>query len=292
MESIKYNYEEDPDSGVVPVTKLSSMLECPVCLNIPRDLPIPACPAGHIICKSCKASSSVTSCPTCRRRLYYDGTSSLAASMIELVPHKCKFSEYGCKEKDYLSDIKNHEEKCAERTVKCPHGKCGAEVQLRKFVEHINGYNCWTIKEETAFTTSLPSGFLKWDGVSKNRGQEFDLSKEMWSRIYNGNVFIIIKFYPDAKVFVFAVLMAKDPEEVAHYSANITIHNESYETTCKCPIIPIEECPPEEELINHEGSWSVHFSLLRKFFYIQDRGENNNHDWEVKYKWKIEIIQN
>ena len=90
MESTK----QDPDSEAVPVTKLSSMLECPVCFNVPRDLPIHQCPAGHILCKSCR--TLVTDCPTCRQELT-DSTSTLAAaSMIELVPHKCKYSEYGC----------------------------------------------------------------------------------------------------------------------------------------------------------------------------------------------------
>ena len=75
-------------------------LECPICFNVPRDLPIPACPAGHIICRTCK--SSVTSCPTCRRKLYYDGSNSLAATLIEKVPHKCKFSMYGCEIKEFF----------------------------------------------------------------------------------------------------------------------------------------------------------------------------------------------
>merc|ERR1719282_1535705 len=60
---------------------LEKLLECPVCFNVPRDLPIPQCTAGHIVCRKCK--SSITNCPTCRRRMYFDGTSSLAASLIE-----------------------------------------------------------------------------------------------------------------------------------------------------------------------------------------------------------------
>ena len=83
------NTKKNPDSDVIPVTKLSSFIECPVCFNVPRDLPIPQCLAGHIVCKSCRVL--VTVCPTCRRGLLADGTSSLAATMIVLVPHKCKF---------------------------------------------------------------------------------------------------------------------------------------------------------------------------------------------------------
>ena len=32
---------------------VASTLECPVCLNVPREPPIPQCLAGHIICKDC-----------------------------------------------------------------------------------------------------------------------------------------------------------------------------------------------------------------------------------------------
>ena len=47
--------------------ELEESLQCPVCLLIPRALPVPACPAGHIICQACR--EKVTLCPTCR----YDG---------------------------------------------------------------------------------------------------------------------------------------------------------------------------------------------------------------------------
>ena len=33
---------------------LESVVECPVCLVIPRSLPIPCCPAGHIMCRPCR----------------------------------------------------------------------------------------------------------------------------------------------------------------------------------------------------------------------------------------------
>ena len=33
--------------------KLKGMMECPVCLSVPVEVPVPCCPVGHIICKSC-----------------------------------------------------------------------------------------------------------------------------------------------------------------------------------------------------------------------------------------------
>ena len=188
-------------SEVVPVTKLSSMLECPICFNVPRDLPIHQCPAGHIICKSCRPS--VTSCPTCRRKLDDDGTSSLAASMIDLVPHKCKFSEHGCEVRDYLVELQNHEEKCVERTVKCP--ACREESQLKKFEEHAKENDCWVnlYGIGSVFTTTIyssGSGFMQWDGVSKHKGKEYDYEYECDDYEYVGNsTFIIKKYNPEFK---------------------------------------------------------------------------------------------
>ena len=164
------------------------LLECPICLNVPRDLPIPACSAGHIICKKCK--STVTSCPTCRRRLYNDGINSLAASMIEKVPHRCKFVEYGCEVKDFLCQLKIHEENCKERTFKCPH--CGAVVQLKKFREHVLEKRC-SLFPRTPVQSTFSRGFLQWDGTSKKRGKEFNLDQEInFGMVNTGKDFYVL----------------------------------------------------------------------------------------------------
>ena len=75
---------------------IASTLECPVCLNVPRELPIPQCPAGHIICKECRPS--LNKCPTCRKRLLADNNSIIAGYLIDQIPHKCKYNAFGCKE--------------------------------------------------------------------------------------------------------------------------------------------------------------------------------------------------
>ena len=69
------------------VEDIEKDLECPVCLNIPREVPIPSCPAGHIVCKTCKPK--VKECPTCKREYpwgKFEVTSSLAGSLIDKVP--------------------------------------------------------------------------------------------------------------------------------------------------------------------------------------------------------------
>ena len=118
---------------------ISDELQCPVCLLIPREVPIPACPAGHIVCKDCRVN--VKTCPTCRRPMKEDGTNTLANKMIERVPHPCKYSQ--CPEKNYLKEIKEHEARCRERTIKCPHLPCNDMVKVSEFKKYaMSTKNC------------------------------------------------------------------------------------------------------------------------------------------------------
>jgi len=270
---------------------LEKLLECPVCFNVPRDLPIPQCPAGHIVCKKCK--SSLTNCPTCRRRMYHDGTSSLAATLIEKVPHKCKFAEYGCDVKDLLCQLKNHEEKCEERTIKCLYKGCCEEVQLKKYKEHVLK-KCSVDPKTPNMVLPLSEGFMKWDGVSKNRGKEFDLDVEgNWLLVFSSidDVFRVIRYVPTLRSLVFALFTTNGPEEVSKVSAKITMCKGELKTSFECPIIPIEQFPSDEDFPNDENCWNVHYSLFKKFLLFEDKGENNNHNWEVTLHFQVDIIQ-
>ena len=82
--------------------RITSQLECPVCFNIPRDLPISCCPSGHIVCRPCK--QRVRDCPTCRQPMPANMTNSLAGALIDQVQHRCKFHDQGCDIKMMLKD--------------------------------------------------------------------------------------------------------------------------------------------------------------------------------------------
>ena len=163
----------------------------------------------------------------------FDGTSSLAASMIDLVPHKCKFWEYGCDVEMLLTQLNNHEKECVERTIICPNNKCGAEVQLKLFEEHVQDNDCWTkLDGQNYFISTVSRGFMQWDGTPKNRGEEFDLGRGKTKWMYNdvngvGSIFILRKYIANSRSFVFAVMMARSQEEVGKYLANLTVYNES-----------------------------------------------------------------
>ena len=112
--------------------KVHDILECPVCFRIPREIPVPACSAGHIVCKQCR--SQVSHCPTCRRAI--NCTNTLVGYISNISQHKCSFFMFGCNHKYSILQIKVHEELCPERTIKCPYRDCKKDVQLKTYREH------------------------------------------------------------------------------------------------------------------------------------------------------------
>merc|ERR1719282_2161158 len=140
----------------------------------------------------------------------------------------------------------------------------------------------------------LSEGFMKWDGVSKNRGEEFDLDVESnWDLVYSSmdDVFKVVRYVPNLRSLVFALFMTNPPEEVSNVSAKITIYKGELKMSFECPIIPIEQFPSDEDFPNHEMCWNVHYSLFKKFLHFEDKGENNNHNWEVSLHFQVDIIQ-
>jgi len=124
---------------------LRSLLECPVCLDTPRSKPIfPCAENGHLICGSChpKLVSSNESCPQCKGLLGNGGSRSiLLEKMLELLPHKCEFSQTGCEVELTNEDLAAHEKLCLHRVVKCPLGgtcTCKSRVSLKKMLDHIS----------------------------------------------------------------------------------------------------------------------------------------------------------
>ena len=101
-----------------------------------------------------------------------------------------------------MCQLKIHEEKCEERTVKCPYISCLAEVQLKAYKEHAFK-DCGSIVGSTLCPV-LSIGFMKWDGVSKNSGKEFDLNKaQSWKLVFK-----VVRYIPSVQSLVIALFMA------------------------------------------------------------------------------------
>ena len=120
--------------------QVHSLIVCPVCYQIPRVVPVLACPGGHILCEQCGPKLVV--CPLCRKTLYGENSNSVVGSIIEIAMHPCKYSIFQCSVEKPLSEIAQHEESCEQRTIICPYGGCKQEVQLRKYDLHSISNQC------------------------------------------------------------------------------------------------------------------------------------------------------
>ena len=134
------------------VGDMRSMVECPVCLHLPRRGPIPACPNGHIICLACKKkiterareAGTEAICPTCNGPLG-NHTSLLAAKLLEGVAHECKFT--GCDQEMTLEDLEQHENICQYQLVSCPFDK-DHKLSLFDLRNHSTTMGCEGVERE------------------------------------------------------------------------------------------------------------------------------------------------
>jgi len=123
------------------IKEQESLVECPVCLSLPReDRPVPCCPKGHFVCTSCLDNlireGKPRNCPTCRVRMG-EGRSLLALTVVKNARHEC--GHQGCNAKLNFDQIKDHEEKCIWRPILCP-GKgtsCRARVPFCTVLDHV-----------------------------------------------------------------------------------------------------------------------------------------------------------
>ena len=193
------------------VQLVSDKLECPVCLEVPRSGPVPICPNGHVVCKTCKT----VSCPTCRTAMG-GGKSLLAVTIIENIEHRCKFDL--CEENHSFEEIEKHEAVCEHRTVACPKITCRAEVPLSKLVYHLlNSENCCHQKEKL-------SGDL---GTWIERGYRFQANLHgSWPvKVYSidGEDFVVFPKKSEGYYYFLPIIFASEAK-ASEYTFEIVVH--------------------------------------------------------------------
>jgi len=127
----------DPQIDMTDMIKkddLKDILECPVCLRVPRSTPIYQCARGHIVCSECRPN--VTTCPQCRDPLG-NIRSLISEKMLEKLPCVCKYTDQGCQEEHTRESISEHEEKCQFRLVNCVDLACQQRVSVSKLLTHL-----------------------------------------------------------------------------------------------------------------------------------------------------------
>ena len=277
------------DNVNIKYDDLAASLECPVCLSVPRELPVPQCPAGHIICKGCRPSLS--DCPKCRRRLFPDNSSILAAFLIEKIPHKCKFSDYGCDVKKPLGETVEHEAKCKERTIKCPQGYCQKEIQLKRMDQHALESDCCKkfifgkdqdpVTFSMSFCSELMENDFEWPFLT------------YWTK-YDKSFYLFQEYISENKSFQFILLMSGPNEDGAEkFKAKLTIYdiNEGVENEISftSPVLPIEDFPKsKDERLGCNKVWKVQREAMLKYF-ARNINELEGEEGRKKFRLNVSI---
>ena len=92
---------------------LKRELECPVCLDLIRDLPVPSCRNGHLVCLNCWPKTHL--CPQCRVSLHQTERcySQIAGKLLQNLELPCLYENYGCQAVLSFDEMKSHQEKCS-----------------------------------------------------------------------------------------------------------------------------------------------------------------------------------
>ena len=270
---------------------LAASLECPVCLSVPRELPVPQCPAGHIICKGCRAS--LANCPTCRRRLFPGNNNILAAFLIEKIPHKCKFSDYDCDVKKPLGEIVEHEAKCRERIITCPQGNCKKDIQLKTFDQHALESDCCRFFKFSKVNDSVPF-LIRFN--PKRMENDFEWPYLIcWTKF--GRTFYLFQEYISGNKTFHFIPMMSGPNEGGggNYKATLTIHdiNDSAsvenEIRFTSPVLPIEDFPKsKDERVKCDNVWKVQSETMLKCF-ARNINELEGEEGRKKFRLNVSI---
>ena len=150
---------------------LEDTLKCPVCFQLPKELPVLCCPNGHIVCSPCNEQMKKRgnlNCSTCKVPME-GGRSLVAQNLIENMDHACGFN--GCGEMVHFKEYKDHQRSCDRRPVCCPgRAPCNTVLPFQEIKDHV--LKCRTMKMVDSglmFTVEDDVGRLGDDGSWKTR---------------------------------------------------------------------------------------------------------------------------
>ena len=259
---------EDYQSLKRRMEDVEDSMECSACFTVPRQLPIPCCPSGHLICGTCRGKVK-GKCPTCRRKLRKGDVNSLAAALYDKVEHRCKF--FPCEEKALLADILVHELKCKDRIIKCPGhnsggGICGKEVKYRNFIEHCKRGDCF-MRDTDSISLCMK---LIWRELYTSQMDNFP-DFFMAFRMHK-IVFLFVKYENSNKMFRAFVSMAEDPEVTSQCTATISFsglgqmfYENAHKFVYETKIVPLDDSFNNIKE-NFDKGVKIHIQTLMKAF--------------------------
>ena len=229
---------EKENRGVM--AELMGMVECPVCLLVPKQGgPVPVCSNGHFVCRTCRdrirqeaVLPMEPKCPTCLGNLG-NATSLLASRVIERIKHECDHD--GCGEMVSFADLKKHERGCLFRKVLCPGAYCELEVPFNKVVEHVR--DCHGVEEpinddEVSFSQNI-------------KKIEIGTRECVTEIVRTSEKLFFVRSKTENHSYFVEVSMLGSEEDCKEYLATMTIldddDNTFFKTTCRPRPISLEK---------------------------------------------------
>ena len=216
--------------------ELKGMIECPVCLSVPRQRsPMPVCSNGHFICISCRdrirqeAGDEVEAkCPSCLVNLG-TATSLLASKVIQCTKHECEHE--GCEEMIPFSQLEKHSLACVFRRVLCP--GCGIEMAFKEVAEHI--WSCKDAKEDDLKDDEV---ILK---ITIPRDEVEDIEEKEWktSFVTVDKKMFFVQSKRENHFFYCEVIILGSAEECKAFVASLHISEKANTYSTKSPPRPI-----------------------------------------------------
>jgi len=142
LQSTVRNLEATLQESERVMSEVVGALNCPVCLELPRHLPVPVCQNGHTVCLTC-SRNGLGHCPVCRDP-QPRGVSLLAGKLIQLVPHRCPHQP--CNKVMRMGEVEEHQAACQHRNIRCvASSQCHANLTPATLKEHLSGPCLYTI---------------------------------------------------------------------------------------------------------------------------------------------------
>jgi hypothetical protein len=247
--------------------ELEDLVQCVICLLVPRTGHIFQCRNGHLTCNKCSEKGQ-TFCGVCRVSLSRTRIRNIAVEqMIDrldfLFPcaHGCDFSTVRRK-------LKEHENECASRMVPCPDGWCTKTIPFHTLIEHVDATEK---RQETLYCDGV---FSMRSDVPEESLESERLSWNAKICKYAGATFFAKMGKTDETFFVW-LYIAAGAEEAKKYQVKITVADSTTSLSFSGKVFPIDL--NDDEVIE-EDVLSFRKSYFRK---VSDYDKES----KVSYIW-------
>jgi len=241
---------------------LKDLLECPVCLRVPRTTPIYQCARGHVVCSECKPK--VTTCPQCRDVLG-NIRSLVSEKVLEKLPASCKYVDNGCEIEVMRNLLAGHESSCDYRLVNCVDLACQQKVSLANLLTHLDS------DHETEDFVRVEGGEYSSHFIVN----EEDFNKDiMWisdQLHYDGKYFYRECCRSNEGLwYIWVYELAPESQDTSQYTCQISINSRDGEDSLTCRSKPLS-LDNTKEKIAESGRGLIFTDSTARLFWEENK---------------------